>query len=322
MNQLFKALGTTKQSFHQYHNRLLIRLEHEAYLVHLIEQIRVDHPSMGMRDMYYKLSPDNIGRDAFEELCRVHGYTVKRRKNLKKTTQSNGVKRFENLIVDMELTAPDQLWVSDITYFEVAGRFYYITFVLDVFTRRILGYSVSKRLFTEVTTLFALKMAIKTRNTTNYKGLIFHSDGGGQYYDKEFLKLTRELGILNSMCKYAWENPYAERVNGTIKNNYLQYYQIDNYDQLVKSVDRAVKLYNYEKPHIGLNRLSPCQFENSIFVSGKQTDGEKSATELTNPEPERIQPFRLRGNKPQDQISLKNNKKSIVEHCQKTVNVI
>ena len=315
MNQLFKAMGTTKQSFHQYHNRLLIKLEHESYLVYMIEQIRKDHPSMGMRDMYFKLSPSRIGRDAFEELCRVHGFTVSRKKNLKKTTQSNGVKRFDNLAMGLELTEPDQLWVSDITYYEVAGRFYYITFVLDVFTRRILGHSVSKRLFTEVTTLFALKMAIKTRGKTKYKGLIFHSDGGGQYYDKEFVKLTEDLDILNSMCKYAWENPYAERINGTIKNNYLQYYQIDNYDQLVKAVDRAVKLYNYEKPHKGLKRLTPIQFENSIFESWKQTDGEKSATELTIPKPERIQPFRLKGNKPQDQISLKNNKKTIIEHC-------
>lgn len=322
MNELFRTMGTSKQSFHQYHNRLLIKLQEEAYLIMLINQIRKDHPTMGSRDMYYKLSPSSIGRDAFEELCRQKGYVAKRPRNFRKTTQSSGVKRFDNLTKDKELTGPDQLWVSDITFFEVEDRFYFLTFVMDVFTRRILGHSVSKRLFTEVTTHISLRRAIKSRKKSNFKGLIFHSDGGGQYYDKEFLKLTREFEIINSMCSYAWENPYAERVNGTIKNNYLQHWEIKTYSQLVKNVDRAVKLYNHDKPHKGLNRLSPIEFENRIFVSGKQTDGEKSATELTIPQPEGIQPFRLRGNKPQDQISLKNNKKSIVEHCKKTVNAI
>jgi len=322
MNKLFITMGISKQSFHQYHNRLLLRLQQEAYLVRLIEDIRKDHPTMGCRDMYFKIAPNNLGRDAFEEFCCQNGFMVKRVKNFRRTTDSSGVIRFDNLTKNLELTAADQLWVSDITYFEVGDRFYYLTFIMDAFTRRILGYSVSKRLFTKDTTLAALKMAIKTRKKGKFKGLIFHSDGGGQYYENEFLKLTKDCKIGNSMCKYPWDNPFAERINGVIKNNYLKHWRIKTFAQLEQEVDRVVKLYNYEKPHINLNRSTPVAFEKSIFESGKQSDGEKSATEKEAQRPGGDQPSGLKGNNPQVQISLWNKKKSNVEHCQKTVNVI
>jgi len=322
MNKLFITMGISKQSFHQYHNRLLLRLQQEAYLARLIEDIRKDHPTMGCRDMYFKIAPSNLGRDAFEEFCYQNGFMIKRLKNFRRTTDSSGVIRFDNLTKDLELTAADQLWVSDITYFEVGDRFYYLTFVMDAFTKRILGHSASRRLFTEDTTLAALKMAIKTRKKDKLKGLIFHSDGGGQYYDKAFLELTEDFKIDNSMCKYAWENPFAERINGVIKNNYLKHWQIKTFSQLVQSVDRAVKLYNHEKPHKSLKRLTPISFEKIIFETGKQSDGEKSATEKETQMPGGNQPSGLKGNNPLVQISLWNKKENEVEHCQKTVNVI
>ncbi len=308
MNQLFHVTGISKQSFHQYHNRLLFRLQEEAYLVMMIEAIRKDHPTMGCRDLYFKIAPSSIGRDAFEELCRQKGYAVSRVKNFRRTTDSSGVKRFDNLTIDLKITGLNQLWVSDITYFETKTRFYFLTFVMDVFSRRILGYSVSQRLFTEVTTLPALRMAIKLRGLKSLNGLIFHSDGGGQYYDTEFRALTSEYSIENSMCKYPWENPYAERINGVIKNNYLIYRDVEVIEQLVKEVDRSTKLYNYDKPHKSLGRLTPVDFENIIFETGKQSDGEKSATEIKTWMPGGCQPSRLKGNNPQAQNQLWNLK--------------
>lgn len=95
--------------------------------------------------------------------------------------------------------------------------------------------------------------------------LIFHSDGDGQYYDKNFLLFTAKHEIRNSMCKHAWENGKAERINGIIKNNYLKHRKINVFEQLVKEVDRGVQLYNNEKPHIILNRKTPIHYENDIF---------------------------------------------------------
>ena len=315
-------MGVSKQSFHQYHNRLLMRLQEEAYLVGMVEEIRKDHPTMGCRDMYYKIVPEHMGRDAFEEFCRQNGFMSQRIKNFRRTTDSSGVKRFDNLAKNLELTGPDQLWVSDITYYELGGRFYYLTFVKDAFTKHVLGHSVSKRLFTEDTSLAALKMAIKKRKKSKLPGLIFHSDGGGQFYDSAFLKLTGKYDIDNSMCKYPWENPYAERINGVIKNNYLKHWKIRTFAKLVESVDRAVKLYNNDKPHKSLQKLTPVEFERRIPEAGKQSEGEKSTTEEETLMPGGFQPAGLKGNNPQVQRSIRNKKNNNVKHCQKTVNVI
>lgn len=322
MNKLFITMGVSKQSFHQYHNRILIRLEEEAYLIELIKEVRQDHPTMGCRDMYFKIVPSSLGRDAFEEFCRQNGFMSRIVRNFRRTTDSSGVKRFDNLTKNLVLTGADQLWVSDITYYELGGRFYYLTFIIDAYTKRILGHSVSKRLFTEDTTIVALTMAIKIRKKDKLPGLIFHSDGGGQYYANVFMELTERYDIENSMCKYAWENPYAERINGVIKNNYLKHWEIRTFSKLVQSVDRAVKLYNNDKPHKSLKRLTPMEFERRIFEAGKRSEGDESATEEETQMHGGVQPAELKGNNPQAQRSPLNEKLNNVEHCQKTVNVI
>lgn len=282
MNQLYTVLDISKQAFHQRMDRLHAMLSEQQQLLVLIHQVRKDHPTMGVRDMYFKLMPESMGRDAFEDFCREEGLMSKLPKNWYKTTDSTGVVRFDNLLIGLTINRINQIWQSDITYFELNGRFYYITFIMDTFSRKILGYKLSKRLLTEHTTLPALKMSIKQRNKDLHKldNVIFHSDGGGQYYDKEFLKLTGKNNFQNSMCEYAWENGKAERLNGVIKNNYLKHRSINSFEELQKEVDRAVWLYNNEKPHIKLQRMTPVEFENSYICNGQQSDGEKSATEL------------------------------------------
>ena len=282
MNQLYTALGISKQAFHQKMDRLQAMISEQQQLLVLVYQIREYHPTMGIRDMYFKLMPEKMGRDAFEDFCKKEGLMSKLLKNWHKTTDSSGVIRFDNRLINLTINRLNQVWQSDITYFDLNGRFYYITFIIDACSRRILGYKLSKRLITECTTLPALEMAIKQRmkNLQELYGVIFHSDGGGQYYDKQFLKLTTKYNFVNSMCEYAWENGKAERLNGIIKNNYLKHRSINNFEELQKEVDRAVWLYNNEKPHIGLQRMTPVKFENSYICNGQKTDGEKSATEL------------------------------------------
>jgi transposase InsO family protein len=273
---MYTAIGYSKQAIHQYIGRSNRYKEEVFHLIELIRQIRDDHPTMCCRAMYYKINPSYIGRDRFEAICRDFGFTSKRRKAKHKTTDSSGVKRFDNLLNDQVLTDIDQAWSSDITYYEIDGSFYYITFILDCYSRRILGYNVSNRLLTQHTTLPSMRMAVKTRNNQVKQGIIFHSDGGGQYYADEFLSFTEQYHFQNSMCKHAYENGKAERVNGVIKNNYLKHWNINNLSQLVKSVDRAVNLYNEDKPHSSLQRLTPIEFENKLcnFIQAK-TENQK-----------------------------------------------
>lgn len=141
------------------------------------------------------------------------------------------------------------------------GKFYYITLIMDLFNREIVGFCASKSLRTEDTTLPALKMAIRHCGRSALEGTIFHSDGGGQYYSNEFKKLIKELNMSNSMTEeIVYENAHAERLNGTIKNSYLYCYAPETFEELVKELKRAVHIYNHEKPHMALNKMTPVQY--------------------------------------------------------------
>lgn len=261
----------SKQGLHQHLNRQMKMQEQSSYLSVLVRQIRADHPTLSCRAMYYKIRPETMGRDAFELFCNRLGFNIERKINHTRTTDSNGVIRFDNLLINITITSIDQVWSSDITYYDVGGRFYYITFVMDNCSRRILGHAVSARMFTEQTTLPALTQAIANRNGQIKAGLIFHSDGGGQYYDKDFVALTKKHLIRNSMCEFAWENGKAERLNGIIKNNYLIHMQATTEADLRKNVDRAVALYNCERPHKSLGYKAPIEFEKQMIELHPQT---------------------------------------------------
>jgi putative transposase len=264
MNEIYRAIGTSKQNFHQVVDRMLLHRMEQEQLVMIIREVREDHPKMACRDMYRLIRPQFMGRDRFETFCFEEGFRVEIKKNFRRTTNSLGVTRFPNLILGLELTGVNQVWVSDITYYEMNGRFYYLTFIMDLFSRRIIGHSVANNLLTDNTTIPALNMAIKARQGQDLTGLIFHSDGGGQYYSKEFLKITRQHKIQNSMCDCVYENPNAERLNRTIKNNYLIPYDPQDFVSLQKKLKKAVEMYNNQKPHRSLKGLSPEDFEKSL----------------------------------------------------------
>jgi len=267
LNQFYKAIGVTKQGLHHHLNSQLEQQSLFENLYKITVQIRQDHPTLSCRAMFFKIQPEGIGRDKFESFCGQWGLVQKKAINRIRTTYSSGVIRFENWYKDIVFTDIDQAYVSDITYFEVGDRFYYITFIMDTYSRYIIGYSVSKRLTTEQTTLAALNMALAYKKHKLPKSIIFHSDGGGQYYDKAFLKVTSDYGFINSMCEFAYENGKAERINGIIKNNYLKHKQINNYEELQKELDRSVSLYNKERPHKSLNYITPKEIEKRCNIA-------------------------------------------------------
>lgn len=229
-------------------------------IVHLVRQLRVDHPRMSARDIYSKIMPATVGRDRFEKICYDNGLRVKKKKNFRKTTDSTGVIRFPNYLKDLKVTRVNQVFVSDITYFEMGSRFYYLTFIMDLYNREIVGYSASDNMRTESTTLPALRMAVARRGSDNLKGTIIHSDGGGQYYSDDFKSYTKELEMVNSMAEEVYENSHAERLNGIIKNNYLYPYGPTNMKELKKMLAKAVLMYNTEKPHSALGKSTPSNY--------------------------------------------------------------
>jgi len=241
------------------------KYEEQEQVIPLINEIRRDHPRMAARDIYLKLQPRCMGRDQFERFCMDSGYRIKQLKNFRVTTNSLGVTRFPNMIKDIEVTRVNQVFVSDITYFDIGSDTYYLTFIMDLFNREIVGWSASDNLRTESTTLPALNRLIYERGRANLKGAIIHSDGGGQYYCSEFKTLTKSLEMINSMTEEkVYENSHAERLNGVIKNNYLYPYGPTNMKSLKKLLDKAVFMYNTGKPHKALGKLTPSMFRSTI----------------------------------------------------------
>lgn len=216
---------------------------------------------MGLEEIYKKIDPEGIGRDKFIRVMQDNGLGVPRKRSFRKTTDSRGVTRFPNRLEGFEVTGVNQCFVSDITYFDLNGKFYYLTFIMDLYNREVVGYSASKRMHTEVTTLPALEMVVRNRGKAALQGAIIHSDGGGQYYAESFKnKTSKSLKMINSMGKECYDNAHAERLNGTLKNAYIIPYHPKNFNDLKCKAKKAVEMYNKQKPHKALDGKTPVQY--------------------------------------------------------------
>lgn len=230
----------------------------------MMEQAREIHPGMGLRTMYEMLDPEGIGRDAFVALGLQEGFRLKNIEKQTRTTYSVKSNRYRKLPGGIEFTDINGLWSSDITYLFCLQQFFYIVFIMDVYSRRIIGYSIADNMRAE-NNVAALKMALKTRGIDDYsEGLIHHSDKGTQYVSDSYTEMPELYKIRISMCNEVYENTHIERVNDTIKNQYLKRMEINNRKELEKKLDEVIKTYNETRPHQSLKKMSPVQYENHI----------------------------------------------------------
>lgn len=261
MNELYSVLGTTKQAHWKMVKKFTRENELKKILVQNILEIRGIHPKMGAKKMYSILNPEGIGRDTFIDTYVDAGFQVVSERNYRKTTHSLPFLKYQNLASGLTLNDINQVWSSDITYLQISEKeFLYIALIIDVYSRRILGFNVSTDLRAE-SNVKALKMALKERNIERYENLIHHSDRGVQYTSKAYTGLLEKYGIKISMCESVYENTHIERVNGTIKNEYLCNIRIKNLSQCQRSLKKAVNAYNYGRPHEKLDFKTPVDFE-------------------------------------------------------------
>lgn len=262
--------GLTRQAYYQSKNRVEKDLIEQEILLDKIGDIRKDHKRLGGRKLFFKLETfmheHNIkmGRDAFFDLLRDNKLLIKQRKRHHVTTNSNHwMKKYPNLIKDIEPLGPNHVWVSDITYWKTKGGHYYISFITDAYSRKIVGYHVADTM-EAIESATALKMAIKTLKISA-EGLIHHSDRGSQYCSSMYVNMLKKEGIKISMTENGdpLENAIAERMNGIIKGEYLFDYLIKtllNAKEVLKSV---VKLYNEDRPHSSIGNAVPSQVHNN-----------------------------------------------------------
>lgn len=261
MNAVYKIGGVSKQAVHQKSNADQHWSMRLAELQTQVDEIRAIHSGCGLEKLYDTLKPSWMGRDKFISVFMELGYRVRKRPNFTRTTIASSL-RYPNLIQGLLVWDKNRVWQTDITYFEVANSFFYIIFIIDIYTKVIRGYQVSDHMRAEAN-LKALSMALK--ETPQAAGLIHHSDRGSQFTDLEYRKLLTKHGIYISMGLIAQENAYAERINGTIKNEYLNYKTINSFAQLKREVKKAVEHYNEKRIHKYLpGKLAPREFERQL----------------------------------------------------------
>jgi transposase InsO family protein len=259
MNQLYKTLGISKQAVDQYHKRQVVFNQKMNCLLLEAEELRKEHPGCGVAKMYDTLKPNFIGRDRFVDSFMELGFRLKRNKNYRRTTFA-GKTYYPNLIQSLSVYAPSMVWQSDITYYYVGERFYYIVFIIDVYTKKIVGYQQSNHM-RATANIQAMQMALKV----NEAPMIHHSDRGSQYIYNEYIKLLKTNSCEISMALSAQDNAYAERINKTIKEEYLDFWKPKTFEELKKYLEKAVNQYNNIRPHNHLGKLSPIDFEKRWF---------------------------------------------------------
>lgn len=291
LSHLCGLLGFSRQAFYKSMQSKASRLSLHAIVAELVSEIRlrIGNEKLGSRKLLPLVNEQlvkqglSIGRDQLFDIMDTYGLKVRRRNRRKPRTTDNThqFKRYPNLIKNLELTQPEELIVSDITYIQVKERFMYLSLITDSWSRKIMGYCLHPDLSTDGP-LHALLMAIANRMYPNRK-MIHHSDQGVQYCSHSYINMLKANSLIISMAGKGspHENALAERVNGILKQEYGLNKTIESPEKAVRMVELAVESYNSKRPHNSLNGQTPEQVHgndkrkedlNSDMTSFKRTN--------------------------------------------------
>lgn len=253
----------TPQAHYQMQKREKAKQEVEAQVTGMVQTIRAKHKRMGTRKLLNELqlplreAAIKLGRDQLFNLLRGQGMLVPRRRRQTRTTFAGGW-RCKNLLENLEVTHPNQVWVTDITYIDTENGFNYLALVTDLFSRRIVGFDLSNTLAHE-SAKRAFDMAVRLAGKKNVKQLIHHSDHGVQYTSRPYRQHLADHRVCSSMGAVGncYDNAVAERVNGILKIEYGLNDRFVSSAHAACAVSEAVWLYNHERPHLSLQMHKP-----------------------------------------------------------------
>jgi len=230
---------------------------------HLVLEERMMQPRLGGRKLYHllktRLAENGIylGRDRFMKFLAAEGLLVDPLPKGPRTTMSrHSLPVYHNLLKELTLSAPNQAWLSDITYIRCGDGFIYLSLIMDAYSRKVVGYHLGELLTTEET-LHALEMALKELPAGVHP--IHHSDRGCQYCSHEYTELLAAQGLGISMTEicHCAENAMAERLNGILKQEYGLGCRFLSLADALRCVKQAVHLYNTRRPHTELDMRFP-----------------------------------------------------------------
>ena len=258
-----KLFGKSRQAYYKHLSATRKKREGAADVIDKVDQIRREMPRIGTRKLYYMLKDDliamGIGRDKFFRILSANHRLIIPKRSYRVTTNSHHrFHKHKDIVADLTITRPEQVWVSDITYIGGRDRHCYLAMITDAYSKKIVGYDLSNSLSTE-SSLRALSMAIRGRI---YKEpLIHHSDRGFQYCCDAYQKRLKKSKIAVSMTeKYdPYANAIAERINGILKQEFLLEEYRCSIDVLKKIVSESIDTYNHRRPHTSCQMLTPEQ---------------------------------------------------------------
>ena len=237
-----------------------------------IEDISREHPYYGYRRITAQLRRDKliVNHKKVLKIMKKMGIQGRiKRKYVTTTNSRHNNKIYSNLIKDKELTGINQIWCADITYIRILNGFVYLAAIIDICSRKIVGYAIGKTLSSELA-ITALNMAIATRNTDN---LIHHSDQGIQYTCKDYIKILKDNGIRISMSGKGnpYDNAFAESFFKTLKQEEVYLWQYETFFDVAERIPYFIEdVYNRKRLHSSLGYCPPEEYERLLAKNGSR----------------------------------------------------
>ena len=265
VEKLCAKVGMSRQNYYKRRAARGRRDVDSGLVVQLVKRERKLQPRLGVRKLHYIIDAElqqagiEVGRDRMFEILRSRDMLVKPLPKSPRTTNSrHTLPVFRNLILGVEPKGPDQIWVSDLTYIRTEAGFEYLSLIMDLHSRKVVGFHCGDDLST-AGCLKALDQALA--GLAEGRTPIHHSDRGCQYCSHDYVNRSKERGLIQSMTEenHCAENATAERLNGILKQEYGLGRTFRTRAQARAAVVQAVWLYNNRRPHTMLQMKTPTE---------------------------------------------------------------
>jgi transposase InsO family protein len=262
-----RVAQVSSSGYYAWKNQVQEQQKSDTELLKQIESILEEFPGYGYRRVTKELQKQGlkVNKKRIQRVMQDRGLQRKRRRRFVRTTDSkHGLPVYPNLIRDVVVERPNQVWAADITYVRLVRGFVFVAVLLDLFSRKVIGWGLSTSLHAELA-VNALTMALQTRDVQ--AGLIHHSDRGVQYACEAYVEILLKHGITISMSRKAnpYDNAKLESFMKTLKIEEVYLNEYETEEDANTNIKKFIEtLYNKKRLHSSLGYCSPVEFEDNF----------------------------------------------------------